>query len=111
MERVKIEMRKMIYGVVIPRVKHPTLVEKASVKLYSKSDMVHMMLKLKYVLSLILNPKTYYLLHHFQIFLRVRITLLALRGHIIEKQFLIMWAIKDLEWRKFLVYNIVCCYI
>ncbi len=54
---------KMIYGVVAPRVKHPTLVEKVSVKLYSKSDMVHMMLELKYILPLLLNPKTYYLLY------------------------------------------------
>jgi hypothetical protein len=56
------------------------------VKLYSKSDMVHMMLKLKYVLPLLLNPKTYYLLHHFQICLKVRVALLALRGHIIGKK-------------------------
>jgi hypothetical protein len=72
----------MIYGVVAPKVKRLTLVEKASVKLYTKNDMVHMMLKLKYVLPLLLNPKTYYLLHHC---LRIRITLLALGGHIIEK--------------------------
>jgi hypothetical protein len=79
------------------------------VKLYSKSDMVHMMLKLKYVLPLLLNPKTYYLLHHFQICLKVRVALLALKGHIIGKKKIIMWATKDLEWRKFLVYNIICC--
>jgi hypothetical protein len=90
MERVETKMRKMIYGVVVSRVKHPTLVEKASVKFYFKNDMVHMMLELKYVLPLLLNPKTYYLLHHFQNCLRVKITLLALGGHIIEKQFLIM---------------------
>ncbi len=85
MERVETKMRKMIYGVVAPKVKRLTLVEKASVKLYTKNDMVHMMLKLKYVLPLLLNPKTYYLLHHFQICLRVRITLLTLGGHIIKK--------------------------
>jgi len=22
-----------------------------------------------------------------------------------------MWVVKDLEWREFLAYNIVCCYI
>ncbi len=35
---------RMIYGAVVPTVKHPTLVEKENVKPYSKSDMVHMML-------------------------------------------------------------------
>jgi hypothetical protein len=60
-----ITMRKMIYGTIAPRVEHPTLTKNAIVKLYSKSDMVHMMLELKYVLPLLLNPKTYYLLHHF----------------------------------------------
>jgi hypothetical protein len=56
-EWVKTRMRKIIYGVVAPRVEHPTLVEKATIKLYSKSDMVHMMLKLKYVLPLLLTQK------------------------------------------------------
>jgi hypothetical protein len=102
---------KMIYGVVAPRVEHPTLVEKASVKPYSKSDMVHMMLQLEYVLPLLPNPKTYYLLHFFQICLKVVVALVILGCHIIKKYFLAMWAIEDLEWRKFLAYNIVCCYI
>ncbi len=47
---VETRTRKMIYGVVSPRVEHPTLVEKENVKPYSKSDMVHMMLELEYVL-------------------------------------------------------------
>jgi len=62
-EWVETIMKNMIYGVVAPRIKHPTLSEKASVKLYSKSDMVYMMLKLEYVLPLLLNLETYYLLH------------------------------------------------
>jgi len=45
-----------VYGVVAPRVKHPILAKKVSVKLYSKSDMVHMMLELDYVLSFLPNP-------------------------------------------------------
>jgi hypothetical protein len=45
-EWVETRMKKMIYGVVFPRVEHLTLVEKAGVKPYSKSDMVHMILKL-----------------------------------------------------------------
>jgi hypothetical protein len=44
-----------VYGVVAPRVKHPTLAEKVNVKPYFKNDMVHMMLKLKYVLSMLPN--------------------------------------------------------
>jgi hypothetical protein len=39
-EWVETRMRKMIYGIVAPRVEHPTMAEKASVKLYSKSDRV-----------------------------------------------------------------------
>jgi hypothetical protein len=45
-----------VYGVVASRVKHPTLAKKVNVKPYSKNDMVHMMLELKYVLSLLPNP-------------------------------------------------------
>jgi hypothetical protein len=94
------------------KVEHLTLAKKASVKPYSKSDMVHMMLELEYVLSLLPNLKTYYMLHCLQICLRVGVTLPILRlGHITKKQFLAMWVVKDLEWRKFLAYSIVCCYI
>jgi hypothetical protein len=85
--------------------------KKASVKLYSNSDMVHMMLELKYVLPLLPNLKTYYLLHRFQICLRIGVTLPILGGHITEKQLLAMWVVEDLEWKEFLAYNIVCCYI
>ncbi len=31
--------------------------------------------------------------------------------HITKKQFLSMWAIQDLEWREYLTYSIICCYI
>ncbi len=31
--------------------------------------------------------------------------------HITKKQFLSMWAIQDLEWREYLAYSIICCYI
>jgi hypothetical protein len=62
---VETMMKKMIYGVVGFRVKHPTLTKEASVKPYSKNNMVHMMLKLEYDLPLLPNLKTYYLLHHF----------------------------------------------
>jgi hypothetical protein len=62
---VETGMRKMIYEAIAPKVEHPTLVEKANVKLYSKNDMVHMMLKLKYVLPFLPNLETCYLLYHF----------------------------------------------
>lgn len=55
-EWVETTTKKMIYGVVSPRIKHLTLAEKANVKTYSKNDMVHMMLELGYVLSLLPNP-------------------------------------------------------
>jgi hypothetical protein len=32
-------------------------------------------------------------------------------AHIIKKQLLAMWKIEDLEWREYLVYNIICGYI
>ncbi len=34
-----------------------------------------------------------------------------LRARIEDNQFLSMWVIDDLEWREYLAYNIVCCYI
>ncbi len=100
-------MKEMIYGVVSPRVEHPTLVEKENVKPYSKNDMVHMMLELEYVLQLLPNLGTYYLLHYFQICLRVGVALPILGGHITKKQLLAMWVVKDLEWKEFLAYNII----
>jgi hypothetical protein len=54
-EWVETKMKKIIYRVVAPRVEHPTLAEKANVKPYCKSDMVHMMLKLEYALPLLPN--------------------------------------------------------
>ncbi len=34
-----------------------------------------------------------------------------LGAHIKKSQFLSMWAKDDLEWREYLAYNIICCYI
>jgi hypothetical protein len=60
----------------------------------AKSDMVHMMLKLEYVLPLLPNLETYYLLHCFQICLRVGVALPVLRVHITKKKFLCgLWRI------------------
>jgi hypothetical protein len=73
---VETKTRKMIYGTIAPKVEHPTLTKKASVKPCFKSDMVHMMLELKYALPLLPNLETYHLLHRFQICLRVRVALL-----------------------------------
>jgi hypothetical protein len=52
------------------------------------------------------------MLHCFHICLKVGVALPILRlGHITDKQFLAMWVVEDLDWRKLLAYNIVCCYI
>jgi hypothetical protein len=32
-------------------------------------------------------------------------------AHITERKFLAMWKIDALEWKEFLAYNIICCYI
>lgn len=42
----KTRVRKLIYETGIAQAEHPTLIEKASVKPYSKSDMAHTMLEL-----------------------------------------------------------------
>ncbi len=39
------------------------------------------------------------------------VVLLTLGAHIIEKHFLAMWKIEDLEWRDCLAYSIICGYI
>jgi hypothetical protein len=68
-----------------------------------------MMLELKYVLPLLPNPKTCYIVFIFVS--KVGVALPVLGGHIIEKQFLAMWIVEDLEWKTFLAYSIICCYI
>jgi len=94
----------MIYGTIAIKIEHLTLAKKASVKLYSNSDTVHMTLELEYVLPLLSNPKTYYLLYCFQTCLRIGVALLVLGGHITDKQFLAMWVVEDLEWKEILAY-------
>jgi hypothetical protein len=89
-EWVGTKTRKMIYGVIAPRVEHPIFIEKASVKPYSKNIMVHMMVELEYVLPLLPNLETYYLLHCFQVCLRVGVALLVLRAHTTKNQFIVM---------------------
>jgi hypothetical protein len=73
--------------------------------------MFHMMLEMEYIMLMILVLDMYYLVHHFQIYLRVRVAPPMLGTHIIEDWSLFMWAINDLEWREYLSYYIVCCYI
>jgi hypothetical protein len=34
-----------------------------------------------------------------------------LEAHITENQFLSMQEIDDLEWREYLTYNVICCYV
>jgi hypothetical protein len=56
-EWVETKMRKMIYGVIVPRVEHPPLAKKESVKPYSRNDMVHMMLELEYVFAIVAKSR------------------------------------------------------
>jgi hypothetical protein len=85
--------------------------KKVSVKPYTRNYMLHVMLKMEYIMLMILALEMYYLMHHFQIYLRVGITLPMMGTHITKRQFLSMWTIDDLEWREYLTYNIVCYYI
>jgi hypothetical protein len=72
-EWLETRVRKLTYGVVAPRpVDHHTWTKNVSVKPYSKSDMEHTMLELK--MPMLLNLETYYLSHHFQVYLMIRVT-------------------------------------
>ncbi len=73
--------------------------------------MFHMKLEMEYIMPVIPAPEMYYLVHCFQICLQVGVTPPMLGAHIAEDQFLAMWAIDDMEWKEYLAYNIVCCYI
>jgi hypothetical protein len=92
-------VKKLIYGVMPPQVEHLTLVERIGVRPYTRNDMFHMMLEMEYIMRVIHALNMYYLIHHFQICLRIRVTFPMLEAHIIENQLLFMWAIYDLEWR------------
>jgi hypothetical protein len=70
-----------------------------------------MLLEMEYFYPLPPNLEAYYLLHRFQIGLKVRMEPPMLGTHIIDKQFLAMWKLDNLEWRGYLAYNIICCYI
>ncbi len=57
------------------------------------------------------NTKVYYLIYQLPMSFKLGVVLLMLSAHIIEKQFLAMWKIEDLEWREYLAYNIIYGYI
>jgi hypothetical protein len=80
--------------------KHPTPTKIAGVRPYMKNDMLHMMLEMEYIMLVIPTHEMYYLVHRFQICLRVGVAPPMSGAHIIEDQFLAMWAIDDLEWRE-----------
>ncbi len=61
------QVRKLIYGAMPPLVEHPTLAKRTGIKPYTRNDMFHMMLEMEYIMPIILAPKMYYLMHHFQI--------------------------------------------
>jgi hypothetical protein len=104
-------VNKLIFGIMPPQIEHPTLAKRVGIRPYMKNDMFHMMLEMEYIMSVIPTLEMYYLVHCFQICLRVGVTPPMLGAHITEDQFLTMWAIDDLEWKEYLAYNIVCCYI
>jgi len=70
-----------------------------------------MMLEMEYKMIVIPTLEMFYLVHRFQICLQVGITPPLLGTHIINNQFFSTWAINDLEWKEYITYNIVCCYI
>jgi hypothetical protein len=108
---VETKVRKLIYGTMPPQIKHPTLAKRTSIRPYTKNDMLHMILEMEYIMLVNPTPEMYYLVHYFKICLGIGITPPMLRTCIIECQFLFMWEIDNLEWKEYLAYNIVCCYI
>jgi hypothetical protein len=104
-------VKKLIFGAMPPHVEHPTLIEKACIRPCMRNEMFHMILEMEYIMPMILIPEMYDLVHQFQIYLWVGVVPPMLGTHITEDQFFSMWAINDLEWKEYLAYNIVCCYI
>ncbi len=70
-EGVEIQVRKLIFGAMPPHVEHPTLTKRIGIIPYTKNDMLHMMLEMEYIMPVIPTPEMYYLVHQFQIYLRV----------------------------------------
>jgi hypothetical protein len=68
-EKMEIRVRKLIFGIMPPQVKHPTLVERLGIRHYMRNNMLHMMLKMGYIMPMIHAPEIYYLVHHFQIYI------------------------------------------
>jgi hypothetical protein len=75
-------MRKLIFGAMPPQVELPTLAERGSIRPYMRNDMLHVMLKMQYIMPVIPIPKMYYLVHCFQICLRVGVAPPMLGAHI-----------------------------
>jgi len=63
---------------------HPTFVERAGIKPYMNNDMLHMMLEMEYIMRVIPALEMYYLVHCFQICLRVGVAPPMLGTHIID---------------------------
>ncbi len=59
------KVKKLIYGAMPPQVQHPTLAERASIKPYTKNNMLHMMLEMEYIMPMNPAPEMYYLVHCF----------------------------------------------
>jgi hypothetical protein len=59
-----------------------------------------MMVEMEYVFSLLSNHEVYYLLHCLQVCFKIGVAPPIIGVHIIEKQFLAMWKMEDLELAK-----------
>ncbi len=81
-KRMEIQVRKFIFGAMPPQVEYPTLVERVGIRFYTRNDMLHMMLKMGYIMPVIPALEMYYLVHCFQICLRIGVTPPMLGAHI-----------------------------
>jgi hypothetical protein len=70
-----------------------------------------MLLEMEYLYPLLPNLEAFFLIHQFRVYLKVDIAPPLIRMHVTDKQFLTMWKIGHLEWREYLTYNIISCYI
>jgi hypothetical protein len=84
-EGVEIGVRKLIFGAIPPQVEHPTLAERASIRPYTRNDMLHMMLKMEYIMPMIPALEMYYFEHCFQICLWVGVAPPMLGARIIKE--------------------------
>jgi hypothetical protein len=110
-EWIETRNQKVIYELMAPRVRSPTVVEQVGIKICSQSDTIHMMLEMEYLYLLMPNLEAYYLFYQLPMNFKPGVALQMLGTHITNKQFLAMWKIEDLESREYLAYTIIHGYI